>query len=412
MINDNFEPDFPSETLTEGKIKIVAPELKAYGVKPSDYAPSRAPVFYNPVMEFNRDLSVLAFQVYQRIVNRKIIICEPLTGTGIRSIRFAVEIEGVKKVVSSDINLRSAKLAAHNIFLNGVQKKVAVKHREANRLLMDHSAPMKRFDIVDIDPFGTPVLHLDSAFQALRNKGLLAVTATDMAPLCGVHSKACIRKCGGKPLRSEYCQELAIRLLTGCMANVAAKHEIGIKVLFSHCSNHYIRVYTQIEYGAQKADESIKKLGFILHCFNCLHREKANNLFSQNTKCPECGKQMDYAGPLWTGKIGDESFIDLMQKENEQFNFNNHQKIIKLLTLTRQEADAPITYYVLDKVSKKTSSPASPVAVFFKALGEKGFQAYPTHFNTRGVKTNAPAMTMQKIMRSLTETPDQGKLSR
>jgi tRNA G26 N,N-dimethylase Trm1 len=184
-----YTPDFPNETVPEGKIKLVVPQLKAYGVCPSDYAPSRAPVFYNPVMEFNRDLTVLAFQTYQRMAKRKIKICEPLTATGIRGIRFAAEIEGVKKVVSGDINQHSADLAAYNVALNNLQSRVLVKHKDANRLLSEYGAPKKRFDIIDIDPFGTPVPHLDASIQALRNSGLLATTATDMRP-----SAACTPK--------------------------------------------------------------------------------------------------------------------------------------------------------------------------------------------------------------------------
>ncbi len=63
---ENFETDFPNETLKEGKVTVLVPKLAAYVKDPSDYAPSKAPVFYNPVMEFNRDLSVLAVQAYQR----------------------------------------------------------------------------------------------------------------------------------------------------------------------------------------------------------------------------------------------------------------------------------------------------------------------------------------------------------
>lgn len=394
--------EFPTETIVEGKVKAVVPNLKAYGVCPSDYAPSKAPVFFNPVMEFNRDVTVLALQAYQRMVNREITICEPLTATGIRGLRFAVEIQGVKEVVSSDINQTSAKLAAHNIELNNLQDRVSVKHKDANRLLSEHSAPKKRFDIIDIDPFGTPVPHLDAAVQALRNNGLLATTATDMAPLCGVHAKACLRKYGGKPLRTEYCQELAVRLLAGAVASTAAKHDIGSRVLFSHCSDHYIRVYTQIGYGAQKADDSVKSLGYVLHCFNCLHRETAAKPFPDAaSKCPECGTKMDYAGPLWLGKIFDAQFVDLMIKENGRTAFRNSGKITKLLTLARDEAEAPITYFVLDRLSGKFGLPAPSTASFFEILKQSGFSAVGTHFNPRGVRTNAPALAMQKALRSL-----------
>ncbi|MFA7080656.1 MAG: RsmD family RNA methyltransferase, partial [Candidatus Bathyarchaeia archaeon] len=229
--------DFPSEIINEGKIKVLVPNLKAYGVTPSDYAPSKAPVFYNPVMEFNRDLSVLAFQAYQQMVNKEIVICEPLTSQGIRGIRYVAEIEGVKNVLLCDINEKAYQTAKYNIKLNGFQDKIALEHKDANSLLCENASPKKRFDIIDIDPFGTPVTYLPSAFMALKNNGLLAVTATDLAPLCGVHAKACIRKYGGKPLRTEYCHELAIRLMVGCMASLAAKQDVGIQVLLSHSSD-------------------------------------------------------------------------------------------------------------------------------------------------------------------------------
>ena len=79
MTDGVYTPDFPSEIIREGKVQVLVPKLEAYGVTPSDYAPSKAPVFYNPVMEFNRDLTVLAFQAYQRMLDREISICEPLT---------------------------------------------------------------------------------------------------------------------------------------------------------------------------------------------------------------------------------------------------------------------------------------------------------------------------------------------
>ncbi|MBN1245396.1 tRNA (guanine(10)-N(2))-dimethyltransferase [Candidatus Bathyarchaeota archaeon] len=400
MSDPEFAADFPSETVREGKVKVLVPKLKAFKKQPSDYAPSKAPVFYNPVMELNRDISVLAFQAYQRLVNREISICDPLTGSGIRGVRFAAEIHGVNKVVVSDINERSFKLAQHNVDLNGLQDLVTVNHKDANCLLSCHGAPRRRFDIVDVDPFGSPVPYLDSAVRALRNKGLLAVTATDLAPLCGVHAKACVRKYGGKPLRTEYCHELAVRLLAGCVATVAAKQDIGVRVVFSHSSDHYIRVYAQIGYGAKKADASIKSLGYVLHCFNCLHREPAKTLSSKFfEKCPECGSKLDWAGPLWLGKIFDTQFCELMAQENRRIAFRNSGKISKLVALAMDEAEAPATYYVIDKIGNKLSSPVPSVAAMLQSLHDNGFEAVPTHFNSRGVRTNAPAFAVQNRLK-------------
>jgi tRNA (guanine26-N2/guanine27-N2)-dimethyltransferase len=406
-----YVADFPSEIIREGKVQVLVPKLAAYGVIPSDYAPSKAPVFYNPVMEFNRDLTVLAFKAYHNMVNHEISICEPFTSQGIRGIRFAAEVEGVTRVLLSDINTSAYELAKHNIELNKLENKITLKHKDANCVLSCNASPKKRFDVVDIDPFGTPVLYLDSSFRALKNKGLLAATATDLAPLCGVHAKACVRKYGGKPLRTEYCHELAVRLLAGCMASVAAKHDIGIRILFSHSSDHYIRVYAQIAYGCQKADESIKSTGYILHCFNCLHRETAPIIFGKSDQCPECGSKMDHAGPLWIGSIGDPAFIDQITKENQSTAFKNSAKITKLLNLTKNEATESATYYVIDKLSGKLKLPAPSVQAFLAALQSSGYQAVPTHFNTRGIKTDAPTLTMHKLLREIATTKQPTALS-
>jgi tRNA (guanine26-N2/guanine27-N2)-dimethyltransferase len=402
MSEEERAVDFPSEMVREGKITILAPKLSAFVKQPSDYAPSKAPVFYNPVMELNRDIAILASQVHQRIVNREISICEPLTGSGIRGVRFAAEIRGVEKVLISDMNNRAFKLAKHNVYLNGLTEQVKVQRKDANCLLSCHGAPRKRFDVVDVDPFGSPVPYLDSAIRALRNNGLLAVTATDLAPLCGVHPKACLRKYGGKPLRTEYCHELAVRLLSGCIATLGAKHDIGISVVFSHCSNHYVRVYAQIQYGAEKADESIKNMGYVLHCFSCLHRETAKAPFAKRVEeCPECGSRMDYAGPLWLARIFDRQFCELMAKENARRAFRNSGKIARLISLATAEADAPLAYYVLDKLGNKLGRPMPPMGTMLQILCDNGFQAFPTHFNSRGIRTDAFALVMQKLVREI-----------
>ena len=401
---ESYVVDFPSEIIKEGKVQVLVPKLEAYGVLPSDYAPSKAPVFYNPVMEFNRDLTVLAFKAYQHMVNHEISICEPFTSQGIRGIRFAAEVEGVTRVLLTDINTSAYELAKHNIELNNVQDKVTIKNKDANCILSCNASPKKRFDIVDIDPFGTPVPYLDSAFRSLKNKGLLAATATDLAPLCGVHAKACVRKYGGKPMRTEYCHELAVRLLAGCMASTAAKHDIGIRILFSHSSNHYIRVYAQIGYGCQKADENLKQTGYIFHCFNCMHRETLSKIFGKSDVCPECGAKVDYAGPLWIGNISDATFIEQIIKENQNTTFKNNAKITKLLNLTKNEATAPATYYVIDKLSGKLNLPAPSNESFLSALRRNGFQGVPVHFNPRGIKTDASALTMHKLLREILAT--------
>lgn len=394
----NLSFDFPTETIVEGKAKVSVPKLKAFVKKVWEYAPSKAPVFYNPVMELNRDLAVLALQAFQKKIGKPLFVCEPLTGCGLRGIRFALEVEGVRKVVLNDISSEAVKLARFNVKQNRLTKKVTVKNMDANLLLAQHGAPHKRFDFIDLDPFGSPVPYLDSAVRALCDGGLLALTATDMAPLCGVHPKACLRKYGGKPLRTEYCHELAVRLLAGCLAIIAAKHDIGIEVLFSHCTDHYIRVYAIIHYGARKADKSLQNMGYVLHCFNCLHRETMKELFSAQKQCSQCGFTLNYAGPLWLGKILDADFCVAMEKETEEKLFAQAKRIHKLLSHAREEANASATYFVVDKFCDKLGIPTPALDKVMNELEKAGFKASPTHFNSRGIRTNAPAKFLKEIL--------------
>ena len=393
---------FPTEIVKEGKVRVVVPKLAAYVKEAWEYAPSKAPVFYNPAMELNRDLAVLALQTYQKMLGREVSVCEPLTGCGIRGVRFAVEVKEVRKVFVNDINPEAAKLARFNVERNKLANRVLVANEDANFFLSRYAAPRRRFDYVDIDPFGSPVPYLDAAIRAMRNSGLLALTATDLAPLCGVHHNACVRKYGGNPLRTEYCHELAVRLLVGCLTMMAAKHEIGVEVLFSHSTDHYIRVYAVVRYGARLADKSVRMMGYLLHCFSCFHRETSRGIISPlKRNCAECGSKLNVAGPLWLGKIADENFCFLMKREADGRGLKQERRILKLISLVQDEAEAPVAYYVVDKICDKLNLSVPPLRKVVDGVRRAGFQVALTHFNSRGVKTDAPANVVKEVITKL-----------
>jgi tRNA (guanine26-N2/guanine27-N2)-dimethyltransferase len=393
---------FPAETVKEGKATITVPKLKTFAAESQEYVPSKAPVFYNPRMEINRDLAVLVLQTHQRMLNREVTACEPLTGCGVRGIRLANEVEGISKVVINDISPEAAQLAQHNVQKNKASKKIEVCNEDANLFLSRYAAPRKRFDYVDIDPFGSPAPYMDAAVRAVRNGGILALTATDMAPLCGVHPKACVRKYGGKPLRTEYCHELALRLLIGSAAMTAAKHDIGLHVLFSYCAHNYVRTYALLNYGAKEADKSVKAMGYVMHCFACFHRETVEGLVPFfERKCPECGSKLQAAGPLWLGQLWNKQFCVLMQKEARRSTLRLKEKVQTLLFTVVQEVEAPITYYVVDKLCDKWNLSIPSLSRVINELTKKGFQTVPTHFSSKALRTDAPIETIKELLITL-----------
>lgn len=401
MVGDSLNFPFPTERVVEGTVEVVVPRLEAFIEKPSDYAPSKAPVFYNPVMELNRDLAVLALQVFQRSVGREVSVCEPLTGCGVRGVRLAREVEGVGKVVVNDINGEAYRLAKYNVDENGLSGRVTVEHEDANSLLNRFGAPRRRFDYVDVDPFGSPMPYVDSAFRALRCGGLLAVTATDLASLCGVYPRACVRKYGGKPLRVEYCHELAVRLLAGALARTAAKLDVGVRMVFSHSSEHYVRLYTLVGCGAKKADESLDSLGFVYHCHACSHRESALGMFQCGKVCPVCGAEMAIAGPLWLGRIASDEFVASMLAEAGVRGFRLKKVVRHLLGSVSEEADGPVGLFVVDNVCDRLGLRVPSVRRVVEELRRRGSRACLTHFHPCGFRTDASTVVVDEVVKGL-----------
>jgi len=393
-----MEFDFATKTLVEGSAHLLVPEIGDMSSGHIDHLLSVAPVFYNPRMKLNRDIAVLALQVYQRRSGRSLVICEPMCGTGVRGIRMAREVEGVEKVIMGDLNPSAVKLTSFNIEFNDLGGRAVVRNLEANLLLALHSMPDRRFDYIDLDPFGSPARYLDSAVRALRRGGLLAVTATDMAPLCGAHPKACLRRYGSSPLRSEYCHEVALRILIGALTHAAARQEEAVNIVFSHSTDHYVRAYAVLEHGSEKVSESLGEMGHILHCPQCLNRRTAHGIHEIGEgRCDECGRSMAVAGPLWLGHLSDAPFCDEMIKEAEKHEFEE-KRLTRLLRLICSESEYPPTFFNIDTISDLLNLTSPPTEALLGALREAGYTVSRTHFHPRGVKTDAPLDTIKEIL--------------
>ncbi|MDK2384092.1 MAG: tRNA (guanine(10)-N(2))-dimethyltransferase, partial [Candidatus Korarchaeota archaeon] len=180
----------------EGKVSILAPDPGLYRRSDGVYEPAWAPVFYNPRMVFNRDMAILVARALFR--EGEWVFAEPLAGTGVRSVRLLVEA-GARYGVLNDLDPRACRLAARNLLANGLGGRAHVYCMEASLLLRMLAWSGMRFDYVDIDPFGSPMPFVEAALLSLRRGGILAVTATDTAPLSGTHPQACLRRYQARP---------------------------------------------------------------------------------------------------------------------------------------------------------------------------------------------------------------------
>ncbi|HJH31082.1 MAG TPA: tRNA (guanine(26)-N(2))-dimethyltransferase [Methanosarcinaceae archaeon] len=388
-----------TRTIIEGTTKVLVP-IPPEGVS---FPPSAAPVFYNPEMELNRDINVAATAAFvnrlvlilrsQRddIVTTDVTYVDALSASGIRGIRIANEL-GISAVLN-DWNEDSYNLIIKNIELNELPETTTASHKNANVLLHE-----KRFNIVDLDPFGTPAPFLDSAARSAVH--LLEVTATDTAPLCGAHLNSGIRKYAAVPLNNEYHSEMGVRILLGKIARELAKHEKAMIPLLSHATRHYVRTYVQVKKGAKHADKTLKNMGFMSNCPDCGFRKPVFGLAVHIDKeCPVCGTTTGIAGPLWLGQLHEVKFCDEVLLELEKRSLNTQKKAMGIITLCRDELKIPM-FYDQHVICKRLGISASTIGSLISALKEHGYEASRTHFDGISFKTNAGITDIEKIMLS------------
>ncbi|MBU4075263.1 MAG: tRNA (guanine(10)-N(2))-dimethyltransferase [Euryarchaeota archaeon] len=374
-----------TQIITEGTTKVEVPIPD----ETSNFPPSSVAVFYNPAMRTNRDIAVAAIACFSKD-NPEYTCLDALSASGIRGLRIAKEV-GLSTTMS-DWDEVSFELIKRNIELNGLSNCTSVK-RNANVVMLDSS-----FDIIDLDPFGTPAPFLDAA--CFSTKRLLCITATDTAPLCGAHKKAGIRNYAAVPLKTEYYPEMGVRMLMGAAARTLAKYDKSMTPLLSYASAHYVRIFAAVKKGINKADECLKNIGFVSHCFNCGERNwKSGLAVHMEEKCPVCGQTTSLAGPLWLGRLHDREFCGQVLDEVRKREFKGAEKLI---AACRDELDVPM-HYDYHKLCKSLGITAMPTDQLILALREKGFQASRTHFTGISFKTDAGMEEIKAVVKGLTQ---------
>lgn len=381
----------------EGKVKFLAPTIN----ENHTFSPSKLPVFFNPKAKLSRDFSVIVIKILSKMFKEPIRICDPLAGCGIRTIRILKEANNIEKAIIGDINPKAIEVIKHNVSLNNIEKNVESYNIDANYLLLSHVISKKRFHYIDIDPIGSPALFLENAFKSLKKNGIIGFTATDIAPLCGVYQKTCIRRYYAKPLRSPFSKEIALRILIGYAAIIAARLRLSFTPLLSFFKDYYIRVFGKIDKGIEKANNTLKKMGWITYCKKCLHREVIKGVWAKiDYNCSFCGSEKNYAGPLWISNTSEEYFCEKILSEINKNDFEIFSEAMKLIKILKKEIDYPPFYYVSHEISSYLKKTPPKLSYIIEAINSKNFSASFTHYDQKGFKTNASLETILEIFRN------------
>ena len=333
-------------------------------------------VFFNPVQELNRDVTVAALRAYREREPRAESYLDATAASGIRGVRAAAE---GWETTCADIDEDAVALASENLARNDLDGEVL--HRDANPLLHEDY-----FDVVDIDPFGTPIPFVDAACQGTRN--LLCLTATDTAPLCGAHFHSGVRSYSAVPRNTEYHAEMGVRILLSALVRTAARYDIAAVPILTHATKHYVRTYLELDRGATVANEAMDQLGYIHHCEHCLRRDTETGLIADPPeRCPDCEHGIQTAGPVWLGPTHDDDFVASV-RESITAEMGTADKAVDLLDTLESELSVP-THYDQHRLCKRWGRSAPAMDDFLQQLHAAGHDASRTHYGGTTLKTTA-----------------------
>jgi len=415
-------------------------------------------VFYNPAMVVNRDLSIAALREFIKLrdaeiasgtlkkhrrkcdkdaflaqraadevagitkeydnYDHRVRILEGLAATGLRAIRYANEVgvEGrIKEIVANDMDPCAVTAMRKNIDYTGGTAKDLITLSEGNACVTMLTNELS-FDVVDLDPYGAPVRLLDSAVQAVTEGGLLMVTATDMAVLCGNNGEACWAKYASYPIHRYYCHEQAVRIVLSALEQHANRYKRRIVPLLSVHMDYYVRVFVRL-YTAPGMikDSPSQRLAYIYQSSGCdsfvlspvgtrtpnsSRPGKTGTGFKYSPghgpavpeKCTECGSRFLVGGPIWSGPLHDPTFCQNLQESliRDKAKYPAFELVNTRLTNVREElVDVPL-FVNIHEACKTVHCPNPKMDLFRSALANAGYRVSSTHMSPLGVKTDAP----------------------
>ncbi len=358
--------------VTEGTTTVFVPKQQTKERGPGK---KQGIPFYNPAMELNRDISVAVVQCFLSTAEKNhLLLLDGLASTGIRGLRFAHELNGSFEITINDWSEEAFSVIKKNVNTS-ISNKITSTNRDLNSLLHE-----KKFDYIDVDPFGSPVLFIDAAMESIRHQGILAVSATDTAALCGVYPKVCKRRYAALPHHGPVMHEVGLRILLGFIAREATKHDKGIQPILSYKTDHYFRLYVRVSRNVSAANKTSDHVTIVPAC----------DLFPFTDT-----KKM--IGPVWTGDLHMKSMVKNVKQLAEKKQLGTQKKMGKLFDIFEEEAKAPLWYYTTNHVASVLHKSPPSIDGLFTRFREENIPIFRTQFDPTGFKTSASFDTVKEL---------------
>jgi len=365
------ESDFPTRSVREGDVDLLVPDVER---RPGPGTRSPLP-FYNPAMAVARDISVL---VVRALASRPLRVLDGLAAAGALGLRIAREGGANVEVVLNDKNPRAAALVRRNIERNAIGNARVVSEDLNGHLATHH------YDIVELDPFGSPVPFLDAALLSAHRGSVLAVTATDTAVLTGAKPEAAWRRYLARVRHTDAYAEVGVRVLLGYIARIAARFDKAVELLLAYAAGHFVKVHLRISEGAGRTDNALRQLGWF----------RFDPLTGAYAPAEEAGDP-GVLGPVWSGPLAGDLLTAVRPTS-----ITGHTAA-RILDGLRREASLPPFYADNNLMARRARVSPPRLARVLESLEARGFRAAPTIFQENAFKTDAPWAEVLEVYRSV-----------
>lgn len=299
-------------------------------------------------------------------------ILDALSATGLRALRYAKEIPFATKIVANDLSPASVQNIDLNIDHNEVKGKVYSNLDDARAFMYSKVGNEKprsgegyihRFDVIDIDPYGTAAPFFDASLQALHDGGLLCITCTDAGVFASTgYPEKTFALYGGMPVKGPHSHEGGLRLILNAVAMSAATYGLAVEPLLSLYIDYYARLFIRVH---RKQHEVKLLAGTTMTVYNCGHgcgawvtqpllRNQSQTSKSGETfykysfaqaplttpNCEHCGSKMHLCGPMWAGPLHNPYFVQKMIDRVPSLNkdiYGTVDRLQGMLTLALEE---------------------------------------------------------------------------
>ena len=386
--------------VNEGRVRLLVPDPRLYTRPDGQPEPAWAPVFYNPVMRDNRSLTVASILAYKGWRVRA--FADPLAGACPRALRVLLEA-GVSSAYAADIDPLAVSVCRANKLLNGVGSELIVERNDANAFMYRLDYEGIPVDAVDLDPYGSPVYYVQAASRLLAKRGLLIMTATDLGPLEGKYPSVALRRYGAVVGKTTFSKEMAARVLVAGVARLLTPFDRSVKPLLTLYERHYLKLVLEVEHSKGAATSTAGQLGLL--CVDEKGMPRGYLPLEELTRTPrkaegegECWRSI---GPLWLGPLWDVGHVErVLEAAKREGGVPFSDKALRRLGLMAEEARVPTPYYYrLDLVHAIAGKgEMEPPQAVVERLRSMGYRASRTHFDPRGIRTDASLQELLEVL--------------